>query len=171
MDTESPKTPELIEDTTTKRSTFGRGRPKLIRDRAIPNSVNTPMPGNSMGPLTITTSNMTNTEVDRAIEDANRADQKIFIRYENGKVLTDNNANLLAENLENSELDLASNLSSITEIETEEKEPIRRSKRQTNPITRYNNRISNDYRKHRKQTELGGQTKAKPEDPPGNNNQ
>ena len=78
-----------------------------------------------MGPLTITTSNMMDTVVDRAIEDANRADQKSFIRDENGRVLTDNNANLFAEKLENSELDLASNLSSSTEMETEEKEPMR----------------------------------------------
>ena len=44
-----------------------------------------------------------------------------------------------------------------TEIDKEEKEPIRRSKRltKTNPIIRYNNPICHDYRKHRKQTEFG----------------
>ena len=91
-----------------------------------------------MGTLTITTPNMTDTEVDRAIEDANRTDQEIFIRDESGKVRSDNNANLFAENLENSELDLASNLISSTEIETKEKEAIRRSKRltKTSPIIR-----------------------------------
>ena len=138
MDTESPKTPEPIEDITIKRSTFGRGRLKSIRDHASPNSVNTPMPENSIGTLTITTPNMTDTEVDRAIEDANRTDQEIFIRDESGKVRSDNNANLFAENLENSELDLASNLISSTEIETKEKEAIRRSKRltKTSPIIR-----------------------------------
>ena len=74
MDIDSPKTPEPPTDRTTKKSTFGRGRPKLIRDRASPNTANTPMPGSSTGPLTITTSNMTDTEIDRAIEDANSAD-------------------------------------------------------------------------------------------------
>ena len=103
---------------------------------------------------------MTDTEINRAIEDANCAQQEIFIRDENGKVLTDYNTNSLAENLENSDLELASNLSSSTEIDTEEKEPVRRSKRltKTNPIIRYNNPICHDYRKHRKQTELGNHT-------------
>ena len=87
LDMESPKTPELIEDTTKKRSTFGRGSPNIIRDRSSPISVKTPMPGNSMGPPTITTRNMTDTEVDRAIEDATRADQEIFIRDENGNTV------------------------------------------------------------------------------------
>ena len=121
MEIDSPKTPELPIDTTIKKGTLGRGGPKLIGDRASPNTANTPMPGNNIGPLTITTSNMTDTEVDRAIEDANSAEQEIFIRDENGKVLTDNNTKLLAENLENSELELASDLSSSTEIEIEEK--------------------------------------------------
>ena len=89
MEIDSPKTPELSIDTTIKKSTLRRGRPKLIRDRASPNTANTPMPGNNLGPLTITTSNMTDTEIDRAIEDANSAEQEIFIRDENGKVLTD----------------------------------------------------------------------------------
>ena len=160
MEIDSPKTPELSTDTTIKKGTLGRGRPKLIRDRASPNTTNTPTPGNNIGPLTITTSNMTDTEINRAIEDANSAEQEIFIRDENGKVLTDNSTKLLAENLENSELELASNLSSSTEIETEEKEPVRRSKRltKTNPIIRYNNPICHDYRKHRKQTEFGSHT-------------
>ena len=160
MDIDSPKTPEPPTDTTTKKSTFGRGRPKLIRDRASPNTANTPMPGSSTGLLTIISSNMTDTEIDRVIEDANSAEQEIFIRDENGKVLSNNNTKVLAENLENSELELASNLSSSTEIETEEKEPVRRSKRltKTNPIIRYINPICHDYRKHRKQTELGNHT-------------
>ena len=160
MDIDSPKTPEPPIDTTIKKSTFGRGRPKLIRDRATSNTANKPMPGSSTGPLTITTSNMADTEIDCAIEDANSAEQEIFIPDENGKVLTDNNTKLLAENLENSELELASNLSSSTEIEPEEKVPVRRSKRlaKTNPIIRYNNPICHDYRKHRKQTELGNHT-------------
>ena len=44
---------------------------------------------------------MPDTEIDRAIEDANSAEQEIFIRDENGKVLTNDNTKLLAENLEN----------------------------------------------------------------------
>ena len=174
MDKESPKTPEPIEDTTIKRSSFGRGRPKSIRDHASPNLVNRPIPGINIGPLTITTSSMTDTEVDRAIENSNRTDQKSFIRDENGNVLTDNNTNLFAENLENSELDPASELGSSTEIETEEKEPIRRSKRLTkpNPIFRYNNPICHDFRKHSKQTELGGHTQStKSQTGGGNDNQ
>ena len=100
---------------------------------------------------------MTDTEVDRAIED-----QEVFIRDENGKVFTDNkpHPSTFEDNLENSELNLASNLSSSTEIETEEKEPIRRSKRltKTNPIVRYNNPICHDYRSHRRKAELGPHT-------------
>ena len=90
-----------------------------------------------MGPLTIIATNMTDTEVDRAIDDAKCADQEIFIRDGNDKVFTDNNtnSNTLEDNLENSDLSLASNLSSSTEIDTEEKNPIRRSTRltKTNP--------------------------------------
>ena len=39
-----------------------------------------------MGPLTIIATNMTVTEVDRAIEGAKRADQEFFNRDVNGKV-------------------------------------------------------------------------------------
>ena len=117
-----------------------------------------------MGSLTITATNMTKTEVDRAIEDANSADQEVSIRDENGKVFTDNkpNPNTFEDNLQNSELDLASNLSSSTVIETEEKEPIRRSKRLTksNPIVRYNNPVFHDYREYRRKAELGRYTKS-----------
>ena len=64
-------------------------------------------------------------------------------------------------NFENSELDLASNLSSSTELEADikhdEEKTIRRSKRltKTNPIVRYNSPICHDYRKHRRKAELG----------------
>ena len=56
---------------------------------------------------------MSATEVDRAIEDAKCADQDVFIRDENGKVVTDSNtnSNTLEDNLKNSDLDSASNLS------------------------------------------------------------
>ena len=107
---------------------------------------------------------MTDTEVDRVKEDAKRADQEFFIRDENGKVFTNNNtnSNTLEDNMENSDLDLAKNLSSSAEIDTEEKEPIRRSKRltKTNQIVRYYNPLGHDYRKHRKKTELGGHTES-----------
>ena len=156
MDTESPKTPETQTNTTLKTGTLGRGRPKLFRDRTSPNS---PQATTTPGSLTIVTANMTDTEVDRAITDTKHADQALLIRDENGKVFTDNNANqnTLEDNFETSDLDLASNLSSNTEIDMEEKEPIRRSKRptKTNPIIRYNNPICHDYRKHRKKTEFG----------------
>ena len=156
MDTESPKTPEPQTNTTLKTGTLGRGRSKLVRDRTRPNS---PQATTTPGPLTIVTANMTDTEVDRAITDTKHADQEPLIRDENCKVFTDNNANqnTLEDNFENSDLDLASNLSSSTEIDMEEKEPIRRSKRltKTNPIIRYNNPICHDYRKHRKKTEFG----------------
>ena len=68
---------------------------------------------------------MTDTEVDRAIEDAKQADLEILIRDENGKVFPDNNTNLytLKDNFENSDLELASNLSSCTENDTKEKNP------------------------------------------------
>ena len=109
---------------------------------------------------------MTDTEVDRAIEDAKSADQEVFIRDENGKVFTDKltqtHLSTFQDNQENSELDLASNLSSSTEIETEEKEPILRSNRltKTNPIVGYNNPICHDYRSHRRKAELGPHTES-----------
>ena len=86
-----------------------------------------------MGPLTITTKHITDTKVHRAIEDADSADEEFFIRDE--KVLT---YNVLEEdNLENSEIERASNLSSSTGIETdlrnEEEKTVRRSKRLTKP--------------------------------------
>ena len=73
---------------------------------------------------------MTDTEVDRAIDDAKCEDQELLIRDENGKVSTEinTNSNTLEDNFENPDLDAASNLGSSTEIDTEEKEPIRRSK-------------------------------------------
>ena len=155
-DTEIPKTPEPQTNTTLKTGSLGRGRPKLVRDRTSPNS---PQATTTPGPLTIVTANMTDTEVDRAITDAKHADQEFLIRDENSKVFTDNNANqnTLEDNFENSDLDLASNLSSSTEVDMEEKEPIRRSKRltKTNQIIRYNNPICHDHRKHRKKTEFG----------------
>ena len=114
MDTQRPKTPEPQTNTTLKTGTLGRGRPKLVRDRTSPNY---PQAATTPGPLTIVTANMTDTEVDRAITDAKHADQELLIRDESGKVFTDNNVNqnTLEDNFENSDLDLAINLSSSTE--------------------------------------------------------
>ena len=104
---------------------------------------------------------MTDTEVDRAIEDAKQADQEILIRDENGKVFTDNitNSYTQKDNFENSDLELASNLSSSTEIDTEEKRT-RAQIDKTNPIITYNNPICHDYRKQRKKTEFGNNTES-----------
>ena len=107
---------------------------------------------------------MVDTEVDRAIDDAKCADQEFFIRDENCKVFTDNNtnSNILEDNLENSDLDLASNLGLTTEIDNEKTNPIRRSKRltKTNPIFKYDNPNCHDYRNHRKTMEFGGHTES-----------
>ena len=142
-DTENPKTPEHLDNTTLKKSTFGRGRPKLVRDRTNSNS---PQASTAPGPLHIIATNMTDTEVNRAIEDAKCAEQEHLIRDENGKIFTNNNtnSNTLEDNLENSDLDLASDLSSSTEIDNEEKDHIRRSKilTKTNSIIRYDNLMS-----------------------------
>ena len=110
MDTESPKTPDPPMTTTTSGS-FGRGRPKLVRDRKSTSSPQTTA-HHTPGALTIVATNMTDTEVDRAIEDSKQADQELLIRDENGKVLTDNKTNSYTqkENFENSDLELASNL-------------------------------------------------------------
>ena len=76
-----------------------------------------------------------NTEISNLLnlDEIEKLRKEIFIRDENGKVFTDNkpHPSTVEDNLEKPDLDLASNLSSSTEIETEEKEPIRRSKRLT----------------------------------------
>ena len=150
------KDPEPDANSTLKTGLLGRWRPKLVQDRT---SSNSSQAATAPGPLTIVAAKMTDTEVDRVINDAKYADQDFLIGDENGKVFTDNNTNpnTLEGNFENSDPDLASNLSSSTEIDTEEKEPIRRSKRltKTNPIIRYNNPICHDHRKHRKKTDFG----------------
>ena len=122
MDTTSPKTPEPQPNTTIKTGKIGRVRPKLVRDRTASNS---PQAATTTGPLTIVTANMTDTEIDRAITDTKNADQELFLRDENSKVPINNNTNqnALEDNFENSDLDLASNLSSSTEIDKEKKNP------------------------------------------------
>ena len=107
---------------------------------------------------------MTDAEIDRAIEDARQTSDEFFIRDDNGKVfknLTSFPKTGGKNNFENSELDLASNLSSSTELEAdnehEEEKIIRRSKRltETKISIRYNNPICHDYRKLRRMAELG----------------
>ena len=136
------------DNATVKQSTFGRGRPlKLLRDRqnSSPHQTSQGETKNT-GPLTIPTGNMTDTEVDRANEDARKANEKRFIRGDNGKVFKNLTLfpNMEEENkFENSELDLVSNLISSTELEAdiehEEEKTVRRSKRltKTNSITQY----------------------------------
>ena len=87
-ETSSPTTVDQSDNATVKKSTYGRGRPlKLIRDRQISNPhQSSPGGTNNTGPLTITATNMTETEIDRAIEDARQANDKLFIRDDNGKV-------------------------------------------------------------------------------------
>ena len=124
---------------------------------------------NNTGPLTITAANMTDTDIDHAIEDARQANDELFIRDDNGIVFKNLTSFPNAgeeNNFENSELDLASNLSSGTELEadlTHEEEKTRCiSKRltKTNPIVRYNNPICHDYRKHRRKAKLGNNSES-----------
>ena len=131
------------DNATVKKSTFGRGRPlKLIRDRQNSSPYQTsPGETNNTGPLSKTTANMTDTEVDRATEDARQANEELFIRDDYNKVFKNLTSfpNTGGENnFENSELDLISNLSSSTELEAdiehEEEKTVRRSKRLTKSI-------------------------------------
>ena len=107
---------------------------------------------------------MTDTEIHRAIENARQANDELFIRDDNGKVfenLTSFPKTGEENNFENSELDVASNLSSSTKLEADnkhgEEKTIRRSKSltKTNPIIRYNIPICHDYRKHRRKAKFG----------------
>ena len=114
---------------------------------------------------------MTDTDIDRIIEDAKQNDTELFIKDLNGEVTHNYNntayggkENKEKNNLETetSDLELISNLSSSTEIEQETKEHnLRRSKRltKTNPIIRFNNPITSDYRKHRKKTKCPEDTR------------
>ena len=168
-ETSSPTTLDQSDNATVKKSTFGRGKPlKLIRDRQNSSShQRSPGGTRNTGPLPITAANMTDTEIDRAIEDARQANDEIFIKDDNGKVfknLTSVPKTGEENNFENSELDLTSNLSSSSELEAdikhEEEKTVRKSKRltKTNPIIRYNSPICHDYRSHRRKTELGSNT-------------
>ena len=148
---------------TTKRAgTIGRGKSRLTRDRtASTSSEKTPGQQNSseMGPLTINTDQMSDSDIDQTIKDSPQSGQKIQIRDSSGKVTFYNNIKTEIE-LELSELELASNLCSSTEIEKDieqlENANLRRSKRstKTNPIVRLNNPVNqSDYRKHSKTTQ------------------
>ena len=67
-----------------QNGSFGRGRPKLVRNRRSPDSPTDST--DSLGPLTVITANMTDTDIDSVIEDARKADKEIFINDSNGKV-------------------------------------------------------------------------------------
>ena len=106
---------------------------------------------------------MTETKIDRAIDDARQANEELFIRNDDGKVFKNHTSfpNTGNDNsFEISELDLAGNLSSSTEVEAdtkrEEEKTVRRLRKltKTTAIVRYNNPIRHDYRKHRRNVEL-----------------
>ena len=141
-ETSNPITTDQSDNATVKKGTYGRGRPVIsVRDRESSSPHQSPPGGmSSTGPLTITAANMTDTEINRAIEDARQANDELFIRDNNGKVfknLTSFPKTGEENNFENSELDLISNLSSSTELEAdikhEEEKTIRRSERLTKP--------------------------------------
>ena len=112
-----------------------------------------------MGTLTKNTDQMSESDIDQTIKDSTQSRQGIRIKDNSGKVPFDNNKKIGNE-LVLSELELASNLSSSTEIEKDteqlENDNLRRSKRitKTNPIVRLNNPINqSDYRKQSKSTQ------------------
>ena len=147
------------EPSTTKRtSTIGRGRPLITRESTSPTPDNT-QNNTGTGTLTINTDQMSEFDIDQTIKYSTQSGQEIQIRDNSGKVTFYNNEK--TENkLDISELELASNLSSSTEIENDleqlENTNLRRSKRltKTNPIVRINNPVNqSDYRKHGKTTQ------------------
>ena len=111
--------------------------------------------------MTIVTEHITTEAVNRAIEGAREADAEIHLKDSSGKVShkminSPKRGKEEKDELENSEVELLSNLSSKTEIEQETKEHnLRRSKRltKTNPIVRLNNPVPSDYRKYRQKTQ------------------
>ena len=86
-------TPGQTDNATVIKGTIGRGKPMQKRELSGSSSSHrTPGDTNkSISPLTITTTNMTDTEINRAINDAKQANEELFIRDENGKVLNNNN--------------------------------------------------------------------------------
>ena len=107
------------EPPTTKRAgTIGRGKPLLTRDRtSSASSDKTPGQQNSseVEPITTNTDQMSDSDIDQTIRDSLQSGQEIQIRDNSSKVTfydhkTENKLDL-------SELKLANNLSSSTEIE------------------------------------------------------
>ena len=107
-----------------------------------------------LGTLTANTEQMSESDIEQIIENTQESGQELHIRDNSGKVTYDT-----FDKKEESDLELASNLSSSTEIEKElektEENNLRRSKRLTkaNPKVRLNNPVNQDcYRKHSKKT-------------------
>ena len=67
-----------------QKGSFARGRPKLVRKRQSFGSLTGST--DTLGPLTVITDNMTDTDIDRVIEDARNADKEFSIKDTNGKV-------------------------------------------------------------------------------------
>ena len=165
----NPRKSHTEEDTDTspepptikRQGTIGRERPRLTRNNTAPASNNTPDKQNNTGTgtLTINADQMLESDIDKTIKDSTQSRQDIQIKDKSGKVPFDNNKKK-ENDLDLSELELASNLSSSTEIEKDteqlENENLRRSKSltKTNPIVRLNNPVNqSDYRKHSKTTQ------------------
>ena len=118
---------------------------KLIKDRQnLSPHQSSPGGTRNTGPLIITAANMTDTEIDRAIEYARQANDEVFIRDNNGEVFKNFTSFLKTgeeNNFKSSELDLASNLSSSNDLEAdikhEEEKTVRRSKRLTKTKPNY----------------------------------
>ena len=94
---------------------------------------------------------MSESDIEQVINDTQQSGQHLHIKDINGKV----------SNTIDSDLELASNLSSRTEIDKDlenvQETNLRRSKRlrKTNPVIRLNNTVNqSDYRKHRKTPKL-----------------
>ena len=161
--TTTGKTRRTPDQSQKQSGAFRRGRPKLIRNRQSSgssgdSSIQPNKSKDGMGLLTITAKNMTDTEIDRIIEDAKKANKYLHIKDINGKVAqTFNEREEDIENtLETTELELLSNLRSSTELEQNTKEKnLRRSKRltKTNPIVRLINPVPSDHRKYRQKAE------------------
>ena len=130
----------------------------------------------NMGPLTIIGENMTDTEMDRTIDDAKNANKELHIKDMNGKetqISTKHSSGVEDDTIDNkseiSELELLSNLGSSTEIEHDTEENNLRSSRRltkTNPIVRLNNPVPSDNMKFRQKVEQL-ETNNKPGKQPG----
>ena len=110
------------------------------------------------GPLTINTDQKSDSDIDQTIRDSLQSGQEIQIRDNYVKVTFNNNKTEIELDL--SELEFTSNLSSSAEIEKDieqlENANLRRSKRltKTNPIVRLDNPVNqSDNRKHNKTTQ------------------